>query len=206
MTIMEKEKVHGVFTVRGFRDANQVKIKHLANMTLKPGQQIPDEKIEEFDIVNKGCGKITGTVFKPHISNSYLMSSKKLPVLSVSVINARTLTSFMLYRIIVFFTITQNVKTVNQLLKEKLNGTYSLELQIKDNTQVLDDALVFYGRDELIEKLKGLTMEDDMKALANDLADESETEFSKMYAIELDAYKVPDNIVSLKDIDTSAFE
>lgn len=200
------DNVHGVFTVQGFRESNQIKIKHLANVTLKPGQQIPDEKIDEYDIATSSSGKITGTVYKPHISNTYLMSSKKLPVLSVSVICRRTLNSFLLYRVIVFFTINHNVKTVNQLLKEKLNGTYSLELDIKDSAKVLDDKLVFEGRDELAAKLKAITLEEGMKAVAQDLTVECEKEFSKMYAAELDAYKVPENIVSLKDIDTSAFD
>lgn len=199
---MANNRVSAIVTLRGIKNTNMIKIKHLANVKLSPTEIVPDEKLDEYDICKRPKGVVKAKIYKTHITDSFLMSTKKLPMLYFSVILEQPLRSMLLYKIILYFTIQSNVKSAKELLGGKHKGEYSVEMVINDKVQSLNKSFDEYpGRDTIIKTIKDLISEKETLELTTELAEINEYEMVKMFNQEFETYKIPEKTVSLKDLE-----
>ncbi|MCJ7637303.1 MAG: hypothetical protein MUO21_07420, partial [Nitrososphaeraceae archaeon] len=124
----QEEQLRGIFSLKCFKGGNQAKIEHLENVMLKKAEFIADTKVNEFKVIDG----VIGEIYRCNITDTFLMSTKKLPVLYISVTHQKSVQKFLLYRVYIYFTITSDVKSVQDLLDEKVSGKYSTEITIDD--------------------------------------------------------------------------
>lgn len=196
------QKVQGIYSLRGLKESNTVKIKHLANIRLKDTEHVPDEKLKDecFD-VEKG---VKALVYKCHITDNYINKNRKLPMLYISVVLDKPLRSILLYRIYLYFTITDNIKSEKDLLKKKLSGYYSMEVMIGDKKIVIEEKnTIFPGRNEVIQQMKDFILSEEMKEMLDGLValnDEMfKSQFKEEFEEHMEGLKIPENVISLAD-------
>ncbi|ARF09666.1 hypothetical protein Indivirus_2_45 [Indivirus ILV1] len=195
-----EEQLRGIFSLKCFDGGNQAKINHLENVMLKKNEFIGDIKIKEFDIVND----VTGEVYSCNITDTFLMSTRKLPVLYINVIHQNAIQKFLLYKVHLYFTITSDIRSVHDLLDEKISGKFSLEITLDDRKKELcDDTLNQYPGDEkMFEKLENFTKTETMKSLAESLVDEINQRLNLEYGKEFDHLtNKPESFISFKKND-----
>ena len=165
-------KLHAVFTLNGINSSNSIKIVHTDNITLTPEHKVEDVLIERYDIIPH----VSGEMFQCNITDVFLMSSKKLPVMYINVIHDKPLKRFLLFRIYLCFTIEKDVKDIKnlkQLLDRPIFGKFSLETSIDGQRQEIDaDIGMYTTHTSMRKKLINFTMADDMKELINALIDD----------------------------------
>lgn len=194
---MSEETVRGIFSINGIKNTNQIKIKHLENMKLKKNEFVPDELINRTEIVKD----VYAEIYMCHITDVYLMSSKILPIMYVSVIYEQPLRRFLLFRVYFQFEILSEIKSVKDLLENHIEGTFSIELDLDNKKQKLEDNIKSYiGNDKMYNKLNEFVTNNDMKSLIADLVDEINLRLKEQYQEYFDAYSIPKNIISLKNM------
>lgn len=191
-----EEKVTGIFSLKCFKGGTQAKIEHLENIVLKPTEFVPDTKIKEFKVTDTAIAEI----YKCNITDKFLMSTKKLPVLYISVIHQKPVQKFLLYKVYIYFTITSEIKSVKDLLDEKVTGKFSTEISIDDKKKELNDPLEKYPGDEkMYEKLENFTKAESMVNLTNNLVDEVNSRLQAQYGKELDHFmNKPESFIKAK--------
>ena len=200
----EKERLTAIFTLNGIKKTNQIKINHINNMGLLQHQYVADTLLEQYDIFddndNDNNDNVQGELFQCNITDLFLMTSKKLPMMYVNVIYEKPLQKILLFRIYLFFTIEADIKDVKQLLLKPITGKFSFELAINDQKKIIDDDLgIYIGDGRMQKKMVNFTKVDDMKVLIKSLMEEVDEKFREQYKEEFDLYKIPTNIISLKD-------
>src|SRR3972149_4932808 len=146
--IME-ESVRGIFSIKCIRNSNRIKIKHLENVSLKKHEYIADTLIDDFKVMPH----VVGGIYQCNITDVYLMSSKTQPVFYINVTYERPLKKYLLYRVYLCFTITSEIVNVKDLLKNEIEGKYSLELAIEGKRKELTDKINEYpGDNKMHEK------------------------------------------------------
>lgn len=193
---MSEETVRGIFSVNGIKNTNQVRIKHLDNVKLKKQEFVPDELIERYEIVKD----VFGEIYKCNITDVYLMSSKTLPIMYVSVIHEQPLRRFLLFRVYFQFEITKEIKDIKDLLDNPIDGVFELEIDLENKRKKLEDTITsFTGNEKIISKLTEFTKVDEMKELINNLLEEIRERLREQYDDYFDAYAPPKNVISLKN-------
>ncbi|AYV77030.1 MAG: hypothetical protein Barrevirus8_16 [Barrevirus sp.] len=195
------EELRGIFALKCFK-GNKARIIHLDNVMLKQNEFIDDTLVKEFSIIENIPNKDTiGQIYSCNITDIFLMSTKKLPVMYLSVIHQKPIQKFLLYKVYLYYTITNQIKSVNDLLEKKVGGKYSMEIVIDNQRKEIDDPIPEYpGIDKMFEKLETFTKEESMKELTISLVDEINQRTIKQYAKELEhLMKKPDNYISLKN-------
>jgi len=193
---IDHERLTAIFGLNGIKKSRQVKIDHINNMTLSQNQFIADTLIEQYDILEN----VNGELYHCNITDLFLMTSKKLPMMYVNVIYQQPLRKVLLFRIYLFFTIESEIKDVQQLLTKHITGTFSLELHISDQKKEIDKDLGFYTNNiKMHKKLINFTKAEEMIEMINELVNEVNEKLKQQYQQELEFYKMPTNIISLKD-------
>lgn len=193
------KKLHAVFTLNGVNSSNSVKIVHTDNITLTPEHKVEDVMIERYDIMPHVCGEM----YQCNITDVFLTSSKKLPMMYVNVIHDKPLKRFLLFRLYLCFTIEKDVKDIknlNQLLNHPISGKFSLETSIDGQRQEIDaDIGMYTTHTSMRKKLVNFTLADDMKALINVLVDDVNQKQKEIFEKEYGHYKPPEKYISLRD-------
>lgn len=191
-----QETVCGIFNVNGIKNKNQAKITHIENVNLKPQEYIGDTLVDTIDIVKN----VKGEIYKCNITHVFLTSSKKLPTMYISVIYERPLRRVLLFRVYLCFTIQSEVKSIKDLINNPLDGKFSLEISMDNQRKEIDDKITYYpGDDKVTEKLVNFAKADEMKELIYDLVEEINYKIQKEYEKEMEYYKPPTNVISLKN-------
>ena len=185
----------GVFALRGCKNKNSVRIKHLDNVLLGPGQIIKDTVIKKYPIQSF----IHGEVFACNITDKYLISTKKQPLLCIKIFWTKYLQQTLLYKVYLNFTIETKVETQDDFLSRRLSGKYSIDGMIDGESLVLDEIDVFPGEQEMVDKIISLTQTEGMILIAKDLIKRKEEELSNKYEKEFEQFKIPKNVISLRD-------
>ena len=195
MTDIES-RVCGIFNVRGVRYESKVKIDHVQNVTLKTDERFMDSPVKRIPVM-KG---VIAEVYNCNMTDLFLLSTKKLPVMYVNVINERPMRRILLYRIYLYFTIDAKVDSATDLLTKELDGKFTVELSIDGGKQVLDDSITRYEGDErTCDKLVTFATGDDMKEMVKDLITEIDEKLARQYSKEFEYLQVPKKTISLKD-------
>lgn len=193
---MTENKICGIFTVKGIKSENKIKLKHLENMNLKMSEYIPDTLIKRYEVMRT----VVGEIYSCNFTDSFLSSSKKLPVSYVSVIYERGIRRILLLRIFLFFTIESEVKNVHQLLGDKLDGKFTMELFLHDSKSELDNKIDKYpGDDQLTDNLMNFTLDLEMKELMKGLMAEIDEKLRAEYEKEFEYYTPPTKVISLRN-------
>lgn len=198
MSQTDQQKLHGIFSLKCFNGGNQVKINHLENVMLKNNEYIADTKIKDFNIIDE----VIGEIYNCNMTDTYLMSTKKLPVLYLNVAHKKTIQNFLLYKVYLYFTITSEIKSVHDLLDEKVSGKYVMEILIDNKKKELDDTTIsekYPGDDKIYAKLENFAKSDLMKDLTINLISEINDRLSLEYGKELDHFmNKPEKFISSK--------
>ena len=193
----DQEILQGIFSLKCYNGNNKAKINHLENVMLKKTEIIADTLVKEFPIIDG----VIGEIYTCNITNTFLMSTRKLPVLYINITHQKPIQKFLLYRVYLYFTITSQIKSVKDLLDRKVEGKYSMEISIDDKKKEIDDPLTQYpGDTKMYEKLENFAKADSMKALTVSLVNEINERMKLEYGKELEHFmKKPDSYISLKN-------
>lgn len=194
--VEEQKAISGIFVLSGIKDQNQVKINHVDNMNLQSTERVSDTLVKKINIFKDAVAEI----YKCNITDSFLMLSKKLPMMYISVIHEKPLRRILLFRVYIFFTITADIKSSTQMLNTNIDGNFSLEISIENTRKQLDDQIDKYpGDDQMYEKLTAFVLAPEMQELCKSLINEINIKLVEEYEKEFEYYKVPTNIISLKN-------
>lgn len=189
--------IRAIFTINCIKNTDQFKIKHVDTVKISNNEYISDALIEKYDIIPH----VFGEIFQCNITDVYLVSTKKLPVMYVSVIYEKSIRRVLLFRIFLYVTLQQEVKSSEELFNSLLKGKYILEIHIDNAKKDLDDFIVtFPGQEKMVKKLIDFTKADTMKELIISLVEEVKQKISLQYAEELEYFKPPKNVISLKNL------
>ena len=193
---MAEEKLCGIFNLHGIRYQSQIKINHRENVTLKNNECVGDTLIKEFQIMDH----VKGEINMCNITHVFLMSTKKLPMLYISVINERPMRRILLFRIYLCFTIETEVKNPKELLNNPLNGKFNLEIIMDNNHKEMNDKIEKYPGDErMYDNLEKFVNTSEMKELIESLVEEIDERMRKEYEEEFEYLKPPTNVISLRN-------
>lgn len=192
---MDPKTKIGIYSLKGIVGESSVTIVPHGIVELLPNENIRDTCINRFEIFNN----VSGLVFACNITQYYLMSSKKQPVIYVSIVYERGLKCYRLMDIYVNFTITSEIKSERQLLNSKVVGNFEVEAVINGETVKLDEKIEeFPGEQELVDKLSKFITSDGMKDMIHELL---ETELDKQrekFKEQMNGLKIPEKTISLK--------
>lgn len=171
-SLLEQDDKMYIFQVKALRNTNNAQLK--VNGYVTEGSNFPDEKLEFGKNMMADGNKalqimddVYIMLYKCNLTDAYVVSHKKLPVMYASIMYQRPFTTGYLFTINVVFEIetdTEKIKTVKQLLSMNLEGKYYMEIQMDDKTEVipLDD---FPGYDEMVDNLITIIKDDAMKEI-----------------------------------------
>ena len=134
-------KVIKIFQLKAQKNSNKGTLK-------ETGYIFKDDDFndEPLDIGDNGSGivKIQETISvkfsKSNLTGEYMLTNKKLPVMCASVMYQKPFVTGSLMNLVVYFDITDNtreIKSFNQLLNTELNGTFTTEISIDKEKDIL---------------------------------------------------------------------
>lgn len=186
----------GIYCLKGIKYKDQVKIKHIDTIKTSIDNRITDTFIESYTI-NKN---ITGQIFACSLTNNFLSSTKKLPMIYIDVWWTRVIQRKLLYRLFLYFTIKEEVKSSKQLINCPLKGIFSIEVSIEDQLNSLDEINIYPGNKEIKDILINFTKSKNMKLFHKQLSDLEEKKIADKYKNEFKDYeKIPKATIKLKD-------
>ena len=179
----------------GVKGRSQCKLKFINTMELDDGQYVPDDKIKEVDIFTR----VNAEFFECNVTNTFLATTKKIPMRYMSVLLNKPLRRVLLFRVYIYFTITDDIISAEQLRNDKLNGQYSMELYIDNHLTKLEDLETYTTDEEIYNRLIKFATSDETKDFIKTVVADINKRFAEQYAEDLDYFKKPTKILSLKD-------
>lgn len=138
----ETKRRVNVFQVKAITNSNNAKIIHSGYIT--DGDRFADELIDigGKDVMNNGetALKISQNIFvkfyKCNITDAYLLTNRKLPILYGTVMYERPFTTGYLFNLTVYLEISSDstlIKEPSKLLTTTFDGKYSIDIEIDEN-------------------------------------------------------------------------
>ena len=196
----QDDSIQTIFMVKPVKETNTALIRCVGQVN--KGDNIADEPLicNDTSSSNKDdqyIYKITDTIYARwylcHIRDTFLMTSKTLPVLYASIMYQTELLSGLLFNIFVDFTIETDIKSEKQLINTTLDGKYRLLIKIneKDSPKIIElDS--FTGNKSMVDTIKTLIETDAMKSLIAQLIEERRKERQERFgSMETDSYCIP---------------
>jgi len=191
-----------IFNIDGITNSSKVHIKQIASGYMQSNKKISDTQIKSYNISNN----IFAQLFRCNITNSFLVTTKKLPVMYINVWWSQSIRKILLYRLFLYFTIKENIESSDQLLKNEIEGKFTMEVMIEGKTRAIDEFETYLGNGKMENILINFTTSDDIKVLHNELITTERKKIADKYAREFEDYKtLPKATISLKDIDLDNF-
>jgi hypothetical protein len=138
--------------------------------TMMEENKITDDLLDRYKIAEN----IWGEIYRCNIIDNFLLSSKKLPCICISVSFEKNMLRSYIYKLFLQFTITESVKNANQLIRNRLQGKYTIELVGDKHIKLLD--VIDMEKDgsikKLIQKMKKLTELPEMIEMTNNTIQE----------------------------------
>jgi len=176
------DKIIGLYFLSGILNTNKIRINHLGNTKLGENTVIRDKEIDFYSIAKLDIGAVHGFVYKCTITHHDISGSKRLPLYFINIAWSRPLQTSSLYHILVYFDITSQINNVDDLFMKDIEGKFSIYAIINHKEIVLEENIIKYpGDDVIIEKLKKLTLMDEMKQHMFGLIDAQKKEMAKLY-------------------------
>jgi hypothetical protein len=195
------EQLCSVYTLNGIKNKDAIRLKHIDTFIKddhneSEEMQLRDTCIKQYNVM-KG---VVGLVYVCNMTHHFLTTTKKLPMVYIKILRELPLRSIYLMTIKMYFTITSEVHTEEELLNKPLHGTFSIEAYIGDKTIPLDQNItVFPGHEKLVNQLIEFTENEDMLDIINDLVEMEDEKLREKAREELEYYTIPTNVISLKN-------
>jgi hypothetical protein len=152
----------GILQVKAIKNSNTAKINAVGYVD--EGYNFADERIDigSKEIMNNGekglmiSKDIFALFYKSNLSDVFLITNKKLPVLYASIMYQRPFTTGFLFNIYVNFEITtdtQKIKDAHDLLNHTFEGRYYVEIEIDEKRNELISLEKFTSYDEIVKQL-----------------------------------------------------
>lgn len=196
----ESSKTCETYEVCGCEDEQKITIKYTGNIVIKQGDEINDILMDRFDLSDD----VVCEIYKCRITTEYLMHNNQLPVIYARVIYEKPLKRILLFKICLYFTIDDkvcnNIKNMDQLLTDKLDGIFFEEIEMSCSVQTINNDIKKYPGDEFIyKKLSSFISSDEMQEMISSLIADINYKLQQQYQGELEYFRKPTNIISLKD-------
>lgn len=189
------KKLCGVYNIIGKVGESQALIRPIGTITLDNNEGIHDKLMDTFII----DGKIICNIHRCNILNTFLMTTKILPVYCATVMYDRPLQKIALYHLYFNFTIKQEIKSADELLNNYLDGKFSMDIIIDGVSKQLDKPIDIYpGKNKIINMFKNLLTTDGMINVARKYKEKADEDIKEKYKDDYD-YKIPKATISLKD-------
>ena len=192
----KESKKFGIYNIKGIKGKSKVKIIPVGMIDLSKDEYVADKLENHHDIIDK----VVGEVYTCNITDNFLMSSKKLPIMYISIIMDRPMRRIFLLKMYLCFTITSEIKTSDDLINKSLEGYFSLEVIIdKERTEIKKEIKKYPGIKEMENDLINFIKTDEMKDLIQGLVDEENERLRIQYQKEYGSYKIPKATINLED-------
>lgn len=171
MSHKEKDKVkcHNLYSAIGVKGKNAINIKKVATIPESDVTRVNDTMLERFYLKDGNIQDLAATFVCAHL-DTFLMKTKKIPMLYTTVTHITTVTKIELFTFHLYFQIEDQIETKEKFLTKDIYGSFSMELSIGDDTTVLDSGVdVFPGSQEMIEKMRQFVKSDEMISMLPDL-------------------------------------
>ncbi|AYV82048.1 MAG: hypothetical protein Homavirus4_11 [Homavirus sp.] len=197
----EQPKTCGVYNIKGVKNESKAIIVPNGMIELKGSEYVMDKRIETFNIVDN----VVGEIYLCNIVDSFLMSTKKLPVMYVSIFIDMPMRRIYLFKQYLYFTITSNITKSEELIENKLDGVYTIEVAIDDKhielnkkiekfpgiKQLISMFIEFIKSVDSVEFIKGLVKSENNRLLKEFSFNHSDCEIPKA-TISLANYNLDD--------------
>ena len=193
-------RVAGVYIIKGVKNSSTVTVTQVDTVNITSNSEVRDTSLTTYTIdEQKG---LFGEVFASNLVDAKLMSSKKQPLIYISTFLSKPLKTAMLYDIILYFTIDDEVSSESEFLSRPLKGKFSLELCREGQSVSLDmDIDKFPGEERMLTKLMDFTKTADIVDILYDQALEEEEKIASKYKTNFKYDEIPKPTVNLSDYD-----
>lgn len=170
--IDKTEKKMMIYQVEGIKGTNNGKIICLGYINKDEDFKDIELKLNDNETILEIYKDIFLKIYKCNISDSFLMKNKKLPLYGASITYQKKLIKGYLLSIGLSFEIktdTNKIKSMNELMNMKLEGSFILELDLDSTYEILltYDCYPMDGEKEIIKNIIDLVKEDTFKELIN---------------------------------------
>ena len=167
-----------VYNVMPIKNTQTAKITPIGSYNTKTRSHLPDIPLKVIKLNND----IMCEILKCNITHHFMAANLKLPVIRLTVLYNRKITVTKLMSIYLYFTITDKIKSKEQLLTNKHNGVFTIETDINNEKMILSQETEFKSEDDIMNKLEALINDTDMKELIGTLKNDTEVEIREIYS------------------------
>lgn len=203
------DKKYGIFRVKAIKGTNTAKIKYCGLFNDDDNNKIVDEplicngtegrngmigNINDSD-GNEYIYKINDTIYMRfyycNIRDSFLLSSRRLPIIYATIMYHTPIITGILFNIFLEFEITTMVKTEKQLINMTLDGKYQLRIILNDKESRVIELDSFTSNKDMIETIKTLIDTDEMKFIITKLLEDRRKERCERLGLIDNTYSIP---------------
>jgi len=179
MTDVIQRKKFGIYFVKGLRNAPTAKIIPQGFIELASHESADrlEKKVQLEQYINI-------EIFQCAIVDSFLVTTKKLPMMYAAIIYEKGTFRSILFSIFVYFTILDNITSEAQLINSDINGKFTIELYMDGKHHVLDDQFSnegYIGFDQTSEYLVTLASDENFKPVIKKMITEKDIERKELY-------------------------
>lgn len=171
--------MEGVFSVNPAIKSRQIKINHLGNIS--NDDSIIDSVLDKDRIQNT---HFYTESFKCNLSQSYLMSTKSLPILYTNIMYSKSVVIHLIGRATLMCDILEDVQSQEQLLENNLKSRLYLSIELNNaetKTVELDSDSSVESDQDIVKYIKQIVSDDTYIDKFNEILDKKEIErISKM--------------------------
>lgn len=178
--VIPKRAKRGVYNLLGVGGEHKIVIKGAGMIRLGNQDSVADEMIERFTI----SPNVFGEIYKCNIIDAYLMSTKKLPMMYVTVVYEKPLVRSVLFTIFIYFTIKSNITGEKDLIGTEIEGEFTVELILEQQNKILDTEFAsngYPGKTQTINNLKTLVLSSDLQPIIQNIIDKRNEERKNKY-------------------------
>ena len=185
-----------LYNLSGIPDKSSAIIKSVGSIVVNNGDTIKDNLLKSIEIKPN----VIGYTFLCNISSSFITSTTKYPVMYVIVDYNKSLLRCSLFKLYLYFTVTDVIHNENNLINQELAGEFTLEVCVNDSHKKLNKTIpVFLGQNGMVSMLEDLLKSPALNYVINDLIDEVEETRKNQYGDMFEGLTIPKVTAVLKD-------
>lgn len=189
----EQSKTCGVYNIKGLRNTSQAIIIPAGLIELKLSECVSDKRLESVEILKN----VFAEIYLCSIVDSFLMTTKKLPIIYTSIFLEKPGRRIYLFKIYLYFTITAEIKKSDDLIDNKLDGIFSIEIVIDDKHKEINKIDKFPGLKGVIATFTDFIKSDGMIAFTKELVNAENERLMREFKLQYGDCTIPKPTISL---------